>query len=62
MKAPTKKELASFLEEVLAVYHKHGFSPSHEDHHGAFEITPRNEFNDAWFRQAWWNPSSQLTY
>ena len=42
------KEVADFLTEILGVCKKHGFSISHEDGHGAFEIEEWDEETGAW--------------
>lgn len=44
----------AFLEEVIAVCRKHGFSLGHEDGHGAFLIQDieGSEHNFAWLREA----------
>ena len=42
----------AFLNEVLAVCQKHGFSISHEDRQGAFEVVPFNDYDAGWFYDA----------
>lgn len=39
-------KITAYIEEVLAVGQKHGFSITHEDGHGAFEITDHDPFSD----------------
>jgi hypothetical protein len=46
------KKIDAFIEEVIAVSKKHGFSISHEDGHGAFEIEKFSESNASWLRHA----------
>lgn len=46
------KKIDAFIEEVIAVSKKHGFSISHEDGHGAFEIEKFSESNTSWLRHA----------
>jgi len=41
-----------FIEEVLAVCRRHGYSISHEDVHGGFIINGFNEDNADWLRSA----------
>ncbi len=45
-------EIDAFLDEVIAVCKKHGMSISHEDGHGAFEITAYDETATEWLRGA----------
>lgn len=45
-------EIDAFIEEVIAVCQKHGFSISHEDCHGGFEIEKADERNFDWLREA----------
>lgn len=42
----------AFIEDVLAVCAKHGYSISHEDGHGAFEIEKFSEDFSEWLRNA----------
>ena len=42
----------AFIEAVIEVCRTHGFSISHEDHHGAFNICRADEFNFDWLRNA----------
>ncbi len=41
-----------FIEEILSVCAKHGFSIGHEDGHGGFEIHPHDESLAEWLREA----------
>lgn len=41
-----------FLEEVIAVCRKHGFSLSHEDGHGGFKVERPSDRNFDWLREA----------
>lgn len=45
-------EIDAFLEEVVAVCKKHGFSIGHEDIHGGFRIHKYDEDKIRWLRQA----------
>ena len=40
----TPEEIVKFFNEIDAVCKKYGFSISHEDGHGAFEIEDYDEF------------------
>jgi hypothetical protein len=40
------------MAEIEAVCRKHGFSISHEDVHGAFEIEPFSEAAMDWLKEA----------
>ena len=42
----------SFIEEVIEVCKKHGFSISHEDGHGGFQITKYNVRDADWLMDA----------
>lgn len=46
------KKIDAFIEEVIEVSKKHGFSISHEDGHGAFVIEKFSESNASWLRHA----------
>jgi hypothetical protein len=46
------KSIDAFLDEVLAVCKKHGYSISHEDRHGAFEIETYNFDLHRWLKVA----------
>lgn len=41
-----------FLNEVIEVSKKHGFSISHEDNHGGFIIRPQNQEDYEWLLEA----------
>ena len=41
-----------FIEDVLTVCKKHGFSIGHEDGHGGFEIHQYREHYSEWLRDA----------
>jgi len=45
-------EIKIFMAEIEAVCRKHGFSISHEDVHGAFEIEPFSEAAMDWLKEA----------
>jgi hypothetical protein len=45
-------EVDAFLEEVIAVCKKHGFSIAHEDGHGSFLIQAEDDSNFGWLRHA----------
>lgn len=45
-------EIDAFLNEVVAVCERHGFSLSHEDSQGAFLVEQANEDNFNWLRAA----------
>jgi hypothetical protein len=44
--------ITDFLNEIESVCKKHGFSISHEDGHGAFEIEPYSDYNINWLRDS----------
>lgn len=46
------EKVDEFIEEVIEVCKKHKLSISHEDQHGAFEITTYDEHNSSWLRAA----------
>jgi hypothetical protein len=46
------KKVDKFLDEVLAVCKKHGFSISHQDRYGAFEVTKHNYDFHRWLKVA----------
>jgi hypothetical protein len=48
IKAP---EIDRFIDEVVEVCRRHGLSISHEDHHGAFEITEISETKIEWLKK-----------
>jgi len=48
--SPVKVE--EFLDAIEEVCRKFGYSISHEDGHGAFEIAPFDEYKLTWLRQA----------
>jgi hypothetical protein len=41
-----------FIEDVIRVCKKHGYSIEHEDAHGAFEVVPFNDDASEWLRAA----------
>lgn len=45
-------EVDAFLDEIIAVCRKHGFSIGHEDGQGAFLIDEVDEQNFDWLRGA----------
>jgi hypothetical protein len=47
-----RPDVDAFIEEVLAVCARHGFSLSHEDGHGAFEVVAHDEDYADWLRNA----------
>lgn len=48
----TSEEIRHFFEEIESVCKKHGFSISHEDGHGAFEIEKYDKKNIDWLKDA----------
>jgi len=46
------ERIDAFIADVIDVCKRHGFSISHEDAHGAFEITPFNQREVDWFTKA----------
>lgn len=50
-KKGNEKEKA-FLDELVEVYRRHGFSLSHQDSHGSFEVEEFDEYNVEWLYQA----------
>jgi len=47
-----KAKVKQFLDDIVAVCHKHGLSLSHEDSHGSFLVVPLNELYIEWLREA----------
>jgi hypothetical protein len=45
-------KIDEFLKEISKVCKKHGFSISHEDGHGAFEIETFDKYNIEWLMDA----------
>lgn len=45
----TPTEMEAFIEDIVAVFRKHGFSIGHEDGHGGFKIHLLSESNVRWF-------------
>ena len=45
-------EIDAFLQEIIAICKKHGYSISHEDGHGAFEIENTDDYNFDWLLNA----------
>ena len=45
-------EMEAFLDDIEAVFRKHGFSIGHEDGHGGFKIHLLSEGNIRWFKGA----------
>jgi hypothetical protein len=45
-------KIDAFIDDVIEVCKKHGFSISHEDHQGAFLIEAVDERNFEWLRGA----------
>lgn len=48
----TSKELKKFFKDIENVGKKHGYSISHEDGHGAFEIEKYDDDNIDWLKNA----------
>lgn len=48
----TSKELKRFFKDIENVCKKHGYSISHEDGHGAFEIEGYSDDNINWLKNA----------
>jgi hypothetical protein len=46
------KSMKDFLEDIVAVYKKHGLSISHEDSGGAFIVEEYKEYNIEWLYEA----------
>lgn len=42
----------AFLEEIISIYKKHGFSLGHEDSHGAFIVEEYSKENIQWLLNA----------
>jgi len=49
----TNHRIDAFLDDVVAVYKKHGLSISHEDGQGAFIIEPFSELKVLWLRHSY---------
>ena len=47
-----KNDEALFIEDILTLCKKHGFSIGHEDEFGAFEIHNYDEHYSDWLRHA----------
>jgi hypothetical protein len=50
--AKENKEIDLFIQEILALCKKHGFSIAHEDTHGSFVIEKYNDYDSEWFEAA----------
>lgn len=48
----TSKKLKCFFKDIENVCKKHGYSISHEDGHGAFEIEKYSDDNIDWLKNA----------
>ena len=48
----SKKEIQSFLDDIVDVYKKHNLSLSHEDLFGGFIVQEYKEKNVKWIKQA----------
>jgi hypothetical protein len=48
----TKEQVDAFLNDIFAVYEKHGLSLAHEDGNGGFLIEENDEQNRDWLRHA----------
>jgi len=47
-----KKEVDSFLKDLIKVYNKHNMSLAHEDNQGAFVIEKNKDENVKWVKSA----------
>lgn len=45
-------KVVAYLKEILAVGEKYGFSLSHEDGQGAFQVEPLSQLNAEWLLAA----------
>jgi hypothetical protein len=45
-------KIDAFIQEVIAIEHKHGLSIAHEDYHGAFVIQEASAENERWLNDA----------
>ena len=50
VESPAKVE--AFLDELEALYRRHGMTLGHDDSHGVFHIEPLDESNIEWVRKA----------
>jgi hypothetical protein len=47
------EKVKQFIEDIIAVYRKHGLAISHQDCQGAFIIEPnKNDYYERWLRNA----------
>jgi len=53
------KKVDRFIEDVIKVCKNYGFSISHEDSFGAFEITDINKHDIEWLRCAHYDPQQE---
>ena len=51
-KSVDRPDIDAFIEDVISVCKKHGFSISHEDGHGAFEIEQYTDGFSNWLKNA----------
>lgn len=56
-----QKKLGAFKDDLIALYHKHGVSIGHEDHHGAFIIRNLRESDIRWIKNATNEATEPLT-
>lgn len=54
-------KIDAFLQEIIAICKKHGYSISHEDGHGAFEIENTDDHNFDWLLNAHDCTTNQIT-
>lgn len=54
-----RADIDAFIEEILNVCKKHGFSISHEDGHGGFQIEDKDEGNFEWLCAAFDNTTEK---
>ena len=47
-----RPDVDAFIQDIFAVYERHGMSISHEDGHGAFIIEKDDLFNRGWLQNA----------
>lgn len=52
MRKTNNPSIIAFLEEIKDVCKKHGYSISHEDHHGSFVILKYSEEDANWLLYA----------
>jgi hypothetical protein len=57
-----RRPIREFLQAIARVCEDFGLSLSHEDGHGAFEITPYDDYNQDWLSRAHFSYNGSTVY